>query len=244
MIVAAIVVPLFMIFYYRFAGLVAVAVLSLTVLLLVAIMVLVKAPSRLTALAGLALPVGMEVDNNVLIYERLREELAPRRGPADGAPQLVPSRGRGHHRRQHHARPGRRRAVLRRHRAGQRLRDHVSPGRLAEHLGDDVRGQDDLRGLRTPPLAAEDRHGALDRPHEDRLHALVPRLRDLLRVDHRAGLVVAVVRGKGLFDIDFTGGISVQTVFQAKPDIDAEKIRSFHRQVRKGTARRHGDQCL
>ena len=28
------------------------------------------------------------------------------------------------------------------------------------------------------------------------------------------GLVVAVVRGQGLFDIDFTGGVSVQTVFQ------------------------------
>ena len=32
------------------------------------------------------------------------------------------------------------------------------------------------------------------------------------------GLVVAVVRGQGLFDIDFTGGVSVQTVFQQEQD--------------------------
>ena len=38
-------------------------------------MILVKAPFTLPALAGLALTVGMAVDNNVLIYERLREEL-------------------------------------------------------------------------------------------------------------------------------------------------------------------------
>jgi SecD/SecF fusion protein len=44
-------------------------------LILVAIMILVKAPFTLPALAGLALTVGMDVDNNVLIYERLREEL-------------------------------------------------------------------------------------------------------------------------------------------------------------------------
>ncbi len=75
MVIAAVLVPLFMLYYYRFAGLVAVFVLSLTVLMLVAIMILVKAPFTLTALAGLALAVGMEVDNNVLIYERLREEL-------------------------------------------------------------------------------------------------------------------------------------------------------------------------
>jgi len=76
MIISAITVPLFMVWYYRFAGLVAVAALALNMLILVAIMILVKAPFTLPALAGLALTVGMDVDNNVLIYERLREELA------------------------------------------------------------------------------------------------------------------------------------------------------------------------
>ena len=76
MIIASIVVPLFMLYYYRFAGLVAVLGLALNMLMLVAMMILVKAPFTLPALAGLALTVGMDVDNNVLIYERLREELA------------------------------------------------------------------------------------------------------------------------------------------------------------------------
>ena len=39
-----------------------------------------------------------------------------------------------------------------------------------------------------------------------------------------AGVVVAFHRGKGLFDIDFTGGVSVQTVFRDPQDIG--KIRS------------------
>ena len=76
MIIASIAVPLFMLDYYRFAGLVAVLVLALNMLMLVALMILIKAPFTLPALAGLALTVGMAVDNNVLIYERLREEMA------------------------------------------------------------------------------------------------------------------------------------------------------------------------
>jgi SecD/SecF fusion protein len=76
MIISAVAVPLFMIWYYRFAGLVAVVALALNMAILIAIMIIVKAPFTLPALAGLALTVGMDVDNNVLIYERLREELA------------------------------------------------------------------------------------------------------------------------------------------------------------------------
>ena len=49
--------------------------LVLNMLMLVAIMIVVKAAFTLPGLAGLALTVGMAVDNNVLIYERLREEL-------------------------------------------------------------------------------------------------------------------------------------------------------------------------
>ena len=66
----------FMIVYYRFAGLVASAAVLTNVLLTVAIMILIKATFTLPGLAGLALTVGMSVDANVLIYERIREELA------------------------------------------------------------------------------------------------------------------------------------------------------------------------
>jgi SecD/SecF fusion protein len=75
MIISAILVPLFMLWYYRFAGMVANICLVLNMVLLVAFMIMVNAAFTLTGLAGLALAVGMAVDNNVLLYERMREEL-------------------------------------------------------------------------------------------------------------------------------------------------------------------------
>ena len=50
--------------------------LVLNILLTVMIMLLLGAPFTLPGLAGLVLTVGMSVDSNVLIYERIREELA------------------------------------------------------------------------------------------------------------------------------------------------------------------------
>ena len=75
MIIACILVPLFMLWYYRFSGLVANIALILNMLMLFAVMFSIKAAFTLTGFAGLALTVGMAVDNNVLVYERLREEL-------------------------------------------------------------------------------------------------------------------------------------------------------------------------
>ncbi|MGD9647130.1 MAG: protein translocase subunit SecD [Pirellulales bacterium] len=69
-------VVIFMLIYYRFAGLVACFALTLNVLLTLAVMIVIKAAFTLPGLAGLVLTVGMAVDANVLIYERIREELA------------------------------------------------------------------------------------------------------------------------------------------------------------------------
>ena len=74
-IAAMIGVVVFMIVYYRFAGVVACIALTLNLLMVLALMVLIKAAFTLPGLAGLALTVGMSVDANVLIYERIREEL-------------------------------------------------------------------------------------------------------------------------------------------------------------------------
>jgi SecD/SecF fusion protein len=68
------VVPIFMIAYYRFAGVVAVLALLLNMILLVASMVITSSSFTLPGLAGLALTIGMAVDANVLIFERMREE--------------------------------------------------------------------------------------------------------------------------------------------------------------------------
>lgn len=65
----------FMGFYYRLAGLVAVSTLVLNVLLVVAALSAFGATLTLPGLAGLALTIGMAVDANVIIFERIREEL-------------------------------------------------------------------------------------------------------------------------------------------------------------------------
>jgi SecD/SecF fusion protein len=64
----------FMLIYYHFAGLVACLALGFNLLLVVAVMVLIKAAFTLPGLAGLVLTIGMSVDANVLIFERMREE--------------------------------------------------------------------------------------------------------------------------------------------------------------------------
>lgn len=68
------VVPIFMILYYRFAGVVAVIALVLNMVLLIGSMALIQATFSLPGLAGLALTIGMAVDANVLVFERMREE--------------------------------------------------------------------------------------------------------------------------------------------------------------------------
>jgi SecD/SecF fusion protein len=72
--VSMFIVPLFMILVYRFAGVIAVVCLLLNMLLLVASMALTGSSFTLPGLAGLALTIGMAVDANVLIFERMREE--------------------------------------------------------------------------------------------------------------------------------------------------------------------------
>lgn len=67
---------LFIIIYYRFAGLVASIALILNLVLLLGAMAMFNFVLTLPGIAGIILTIGMAVDANVLIYERLREELA------------------------------------------------------------------------------------------------------------------------------------------------------------------------
>ena len=68
------VVLVFMVIYYKFAGFVACSALFVNLLLTIGFMVAVNAAFTLPGLAGLVLMLGMAVDANVLIYERIREE--------------------------------------------------------------------------------------------------------------------------------------------------------------------------
>jgi len=68
-------VALFMFSYYRISGFVAMIGVVITILFTLSILSLFGATLTLPGIAGLALTVGMAVDNNIIIFERIREEL-------------------------------------------------------------------------------------------------------------------------------------------------------------------------
>ena len=74
-------VLIFMTLYYRVFGLVACTALTLNLVIIVAVLSLFQATLTLPGVAGMVLTVGMAVDANVLIFERIREELRAISGP-------------------------------------------------------------------------------------------------------------------------------------------------------------------
>ena len=72
---AGAVVVLFMLAYYRLSGLIADLALGLNLLILLAAMAAFQATLTLPGIAGIVLTIGMAVDTNILIFERIREEL-------------------------------------------------------------------------------------------------------------------------------------------------------------------------
>ncbi len=74
--IAIVGVCIFMAIYYFFAGLVADFALLCNAIIILAVMSMVEASFTLPGIAGIVLTFGMAVDANVLIYERIREELA------------------------------------------------------------------------------------------------------------------------------------------------------------------------
>jgi SecD/SecF fusion protein len=219
MLIASIVVPVFMIFYYRFSGMVAVLVLGLNMLMLVAAMILIRAPFTLPALAGLALTVGMAVDNNILLYERLREELA------HGAALRMAIRNAFH-------------------RVGVVVIDanitHLIAAAVLYKIGtEQVKGfavtffigavlsiwatmfvarvlfevSERRRWIRKLVMVQWIGHTKID------FMAWFPACATFSIIITLLGIGISVHRGRGLFDIDFTGGVSVQAVFQKEQDI-------------------------
>jgi SecD/SecF fusion protein len=71
-----IVVMLFMLIYYRASGLLACGALVLNLIIILAVLAKLHAALTLPGIAGLILTIGMAIDANVLIFERIREELA------------------------------------------------------------------------------------------------------------------------------------------------------------------------
>lgn len=75
-IVGCILVLVFMLVYYKVLGVVASLALMMNLLLIIAIMTSLRATLTLPGVAGIVLTIGMAVDANVIIFERIKEELA------------------------------------------------------------------------------------------------------------------------------------------------------------------------
>jgi preprotein translocase subunit SecD len=78
--VGLILVIAFMLFYYKLSGVNAVIALVFNLVILLGLMALVGATMTLPGIAGFVLTMGIGVDSNVLIFERIKEELAAQRG--------------------------------------------------------------------------------------------------------------------------------------------------------------------
>jgi preprotein translocase subunit SecD len=81
-ILSLLVVMVFMVFYYRLSGVNAVLALILNLLILLAALAMFGAVLTLPGIAGVILTIGMGVDSNVLVFERIREESRNGKSPA------------------------------------------------------------------------------------------------------------------------------------------------------------------
>ncbi|MCM0606645.1 MAG: protein translocase subunit SecD [Xanthomonadaceae bacterium] len=74
-VIGCILVFIFMSLYYRMSGVVASISLMLNALFLISLLIMMEATLTLPGMAGIALTIGMAVDSNVIIFERIRDEL-------------------------------------------------------------------------------------------------------------------------------------------------------------------------
>lgn len=79
--IGALIVCIFMLVYYKFSGLIADVMLFLNFMFILSALALFQATLTLPGIAGIALTLGIAVDANVLINERIREEIRNGKGP-------------------------------------------------------------------------------------------------------------------------------------------------------------------
>jgi preprotein translocase subunit SecD len=79
-IVGLVLIMLFMLFYYKLSGINAIVALIFNLVILLGLMAYFGAVMTLPGIAGFVLTMGVGVDSNVLIFERIKEELAAQRG--------------------------------------------------------------------------------------------------------------------------------------------------------------------
>jgi SecD/SecF fusion protein len=225
MLLATILVLSFMLAYYRFSGLVADLAVLLNIVLVLALMISIKAAFTLAGLAGLVLSVGMAVDANVLIYERMREELDR------GASVRMAIRN-----------------------GFQRAFSTIVDSNLTTLITGVVLfsiGTDQLKGFAVTLIlgltlnlftAVFCSRVIFDLAEQTRLLKRLSMARLFGRTEFQfvrwvrpavigslvfiaVGLAAAWQRGQGLFDIDFTGGTSVQIAFQPDQALEIAAVR-------------------
>jgi preprotein translocase subunit SecD len=79
-VVGLVLIMAFMLFYYKFSGINAIVALVFNLVILLGLMAYFGATMTLPGIAGFVLTMGVGVDSNVLIFERIKEELAAQRG--------------------------------------------------------------------------------------------------------------------------------------------------------------------
>jgi len=225
MLLATIVVLTFMLMYYRFSGIVADIAVLLNIVLVVALMISIKAAFTLAGLAGLVLSVGMAVDANVLIYERMREELDR------GASVRMAIRN-----------------------GFQRAFSTIVDSNLTTLITGIVLfsiGTDQLKGFAVTLIlglslnlftAVFCSRVIFDFAEQKRLLKTLSMARLFGKTSYEfvrwvrpavivslvfitIGLAAAWQRGQGIFDIDFTGGTSVQVAFKEEQGLDISSVR-------------------
>ena len=214
-----------MLMYYRFSGVVADLAVLLNIVLVVALMISIKAAFTLAGLAGLVLSVGMAVDANVLIYERMREELDR------GASVRMAIRN-----------------------GFQRAFSTIVDSNLTTLITGIVLfsiGTDQLKGFAVTLIlglslnlftAVFCSRVIFDLAEQKRLLKTLSMARLFGKTKYEfvrwvrpavilslvfitIGLVAAWQRGQGIFDIDFTGGTSVQVAFKEGQGLDISSVR-------------------
>ncbi|MBX7148900.1 protein translocase subunit SecD [bacterium] len=90
-VVATVVIIIFMVLYYKLGGIVSTVGLVLNMIFILAIMALLQASLTLPGIAGIVLTLGMAVDANIIIFERMREEIR-----ADRSARAIIENGYGH----------------------------------------------------------------------------------------------------------------------------------------------------
>jgi preprotein translocase subunit SecD len=78
--VGLLLIMLFMLWYYKLSGVNAIVALLFNLIILLGLMAYIGATMTLPGIAGFVLTMGVGVDSNVLIFERIKEELAAQRG--------------------------------------------------------------------------------------------------------------------------------------------------------------------